>query len=161
MDLQTVFVDLPSPYAPLHLRVASSSQLSDLPFPSELISSHTYLATRSSSALPPSTRLASLRHDPSSSHPISLTLKVRLPGGKGGFGSQLRAAGGRMSSGKNNNTDSCRDLSGRRLSTIKEAERYADLPSQSRADADADAQTSGAAGDHAGDARQPCRGREG
>ncbi|KAH9836685.1 telomere stability and silencing-domain-containing protein [Rhodofomes roseus] len=45
----------------------------------------------------------------------------RRLGGKGGFGSQLRAAGGRMSSQKTSNNDSCRDLSGRRLSTIKEA----------------------------------------
>jgi hypothetical protein len=28
-----------------------------------------------------------------------------------------------MASGKDTNTDSCRDLSGRRLSTIKEAQR--------------------------------------
>lgn len=32
-----------------------------------------------------------------------------------------------MASGKNQNTDSCRDLSGRRLSTIKEAQRQAEL----------------------------------
>ncbi|KAF8575169.1 hypothetical protein K439DRAFT_1545535 [Ramaria rubella] len=49
----------------------------------------------------------------------------RLCGGKGGFGSQLRAAGGRMSSQKTNNNDSCRDLSGRRLSTVKEAKKLA------------------------------------
>jgi len=46
-----------------------------------------------------------------------------MRGGKGGFGSQLRAAGGRMSSQKTSNSDSCRDLSGRRLSTIKEAKK--------------------------------------
>ena len=55
---------------------------------------------------------------------VSLRLVPRLRGGKGGFGSQLRAAGGRMSSQKTSNNDSCRDLSGRRLSTIKEAKRY-------------------------------------
>lgn len=54
---------------------------------------------------------------------ISLRLVPRLRGGKGGFGSQLRAAGGRMSSQKTSNNDSCRDLSGRRLSTIKEAKK--------------------------------------
>lgn len=56
---------------------------------------------------------------------VHVRLAVRLPGGKGGFGSQLRAAGGRMNSKKNgqNNTDSCRDLNGRRLSTIKEAKK--------------------------------------
>ena len=58
----------------------------------------------------------------------TIRLAVRLPGGKGGFGSQLRAAGGRMNSKKNgqNNTDACRDLNGRRLSTIKEAKKLAD-----------------------------------
>lgn len=54
---------------------------------------------------------------------VSLRLTPRLRGGKGGFGSQLRAAGGRMSSQKTSNNDSCRDLSGRRLSTIKEAKK--------------------------------------
>ncbi|KAI0366299.1 hypothetical protein BV20DRAFT_972019 [Pilatotrama ljubarskyi] len=57
---------------------------------------------------------------------ISLRLVPRLRGGKGGFGSQLRAAGGRMSSQKTSNNDSCRDLSGRRLSTIKEAKKLAE-----------------------------------
>ena len=56
---------------------------------------------------------------------LTLRLIPRLRGGKGGFGSQLRAAGGRMSSQKTSNNDSCRDLSGRRLSTIKEAKRQA------------------------------------
>ena len=58
-------------------------------------------------------------------HPIQLELLPRLRGGKGGFGSQLRAAGGRMSSkkGQEENNDSCRDLSGRRLSTIKQAKK--------------------------------------
>ncbi|KAH9467315.1 hypothetical protein H4Q26_016574 [Puccinia striiformis f. sp. tritici PST-130] len=52
-------------------------------------------------------------------------LVPKILGGKGGFGSQLRAAGGRMSSQKTQNNDSCRDLSGRRLSTIKEAQKLA------------------------------------
>jgi hypothetical protein len=60
---------------------------------------------------------------------VSLRLVPRMRGGKGGFGSQLRAAGGRMSSQKTNNNDSCRDLSGRRLSTIKEAKKYVTTPS--------------------------------
>ena len=59
---------------------------------------------------------------------VSLRLTPAMRGGKGGFGSQLRAAGGRMSSQKTNNNDSCRDLSGRRLSTIKEAKRYVTKP---------------------------------
>lgn len=56
---------------------------------------------------------------------INMRLSPRMLGGKGGFGSQLRAAGGRMSSQKTSNNDSCRDLSGRRLSTIKEAKKCA------------------------------------
>ncbi|THH10875.1 hypothetical protein EW145_g1014 [Phellinidium pouzarii] len=57
---------------------------------------------------------------------VSLRLAPRLCGGKGGFGSQLRAAGGRMSSQKTSNNNSCRDLNGRRLSTIKEAKALAE-----------------------------------
>lgn len=60
-------------------------------------------------------------HSSTASNMVSLRLTPRLVGGKGGFGSQLRAAGGRMSSQKTSNNDSCRDLSGRRISTVKEA----------------------------------------
>lgn len=57
---------------------------------------------------------------------VHLRLSLKLLGGKGGFGSQLRAAGGRMSTrGREQNTDSCRDLSGRRLSSVKEAQKVA------------------------------------
>jgi hypothetical protein len=56
-------------------------------------------------------------------HLVTMRLTPHILGGKGGFGSQLRAAGGRMSSQKTSNNDSCRDLSGRRLSTIKEAKK--------------------------------------
>jgi len=75
-------------------------------------------------------------------HPlVSLRLVPRMRGGKGGFGSQLRAAGGRMSSQKTNNNDSCRDLSGRRLSTIKEAKKLAEYlehePARKKAAAEA------------------------
>jgi len=54
------------------------------------------------------------------------TLAPLMLGGKGGFGSQLRAAGGRMSSRKTGNNASCRDLNGRRLSTVKEAQKLAE-----------------------------------
>lgn len=61
---------------------------------------------------------------------LSLRLSHRLCGGKGGFGSQLRAAGGRMSSRKNRNQQaqdgSNRNLDGRRLRTVEEAKRLAD-----------------------------------
>ncbi|QIW97682.1 hypothetical protein AMS68_003200 [Peltaster fructicola] len=60
---------------------------------------------------------------------LPLRLSSRLCGGKGGFGSQLRAAGGRMSSRKNrdreNTNGSNRNLDGRRLRTVEEAKRLA------------------------------------
>ena len=61
---------------------------------------------------------------------LSLRLSRRLCGGKGGFGSQLRAAGGRMSSRKSrqnqNVNGSNRNLDGRRLRTVDEAKRLAE-----------------------------------
>ncbi|KAK8078239.1 Telomere maintenance protein SDE2 [Apiospora saccharicola] len=60
---------------------------------------------------------------------LTLRLSAPLCGGKGGFGSQLRAAGGRMSSkrkktGREN--DSSRNLDGRRLRTVNEAKALAE-----------------------------------
>ncbi|KAJ2619037.1 hypothetical protein GGI25_005068 [Coemansia spiralis] len=49
-----------------------------------------------------------------------LTLRGRLAGGKGGFGSTLRSQGSRMASNKPANYDNCRDLYGRRLKTLTE-----------------------------------------
>ena len=61
---------------------------------------------------------------------LPLRLSVPLCGGKGGFGSQLRAAGGRMSSRRKNNqgdsTNSNRNLDGRRLRTVNEAKALAE-----------------------------------
>lgn len=62
---------------------------------------------------------------------LPLRLSSRICGGKGGFGSQLRAAGGRMSSRKNrqnqeNVNGSNRNLDGRRLRTVDEAKRLAE-----------------------------------
>ncbi|KAK2861289.1 hypothetical protein FQN49_004358 [Arthroderma sp. PD_2] len=61
---------------------------------------------------------------------LPLRLSVRVCGGKGGFGSQLRAAGGRMSSRRKGNQDantgSNRNLDGRRLRTVKEAKALAE-----------------------------------
>ena len=54
---------------------------------------------------------------------VTLNLNLRLLGGKGGFGSMLRAQGGKMASQKTTNFEACRDLNGRRLRTIKEAKR--------------------------------------
>ncbi|KAI1364981.1 telomere stability and silencing-domain-containing protein [Xylaria arbuscula] len=61
---------------------------------------------------------------------LSLRLSLPLCGGKGGFGSQLRAAGGRMSSKKKRNqgdeNGSSRNLDGRRIRTINEAKALAE-----------------------------------
>ncbi|KAL7821421.1 telomere stability and silencing domain-containing protein [Trichoderma aethiopicum] len=77
-----------------------------------------------SSDAPLSTYLASDEDDF-----LSLRLAIPLCGGKGGFGSQLRAAGGRMSSRKKQKQDdggSSRNLDGRRLRTINEAKALAE-----------------------------------
>lgn len=48
-------------------------------------------------------------------------VKLRLPGGKGGFGSQLRAQGNKMSSKKRaGNYESCRSLNGQRIRAQKQ-----------------------------------------
>ncbi|PYI30249.1 hypothetical protein BP00DRAFT_426690 [Aspergillus indologenus CBS 114.80] len=61
---------------------------------------------------------------------LPLRLSVPLCGGKGGFGSQLRAAGGRMSSKRKRNqgddNGSSRNLDGRRLRTVNEAKALAE-----------------------------------
>lgn len=61
---------------------------------------------------------------------LPLRLSVPLRGGKGGFGSQLRAAGGRMSSKRKRNqaenNGSNRNLDGRRLRTVNEAKALAE-----------------------------------
>ncbi len=46
---------------------------------------------------------------------------LSLPGGKGGFGSMLRALGAQIE--KTTNKEACRDLSGRRLRDINEEDR--------------------------------------
>lgn len=59
---------------------------------------------------------------------LSLRLTAPLCGGKGGFGSQLRAAGGRMRKkrGAGENNGSSRNLDGRRLRTVTEAKALAE-----------------------------------
>ncbi|KAG9294278.1 hypothetical protein G9A89_021637 [Geosiphon pyriformis] len=57
---------------------------------------------------------------------LTLNLKLGILGGKGGFGSMLRAQGGKMASQKTTNFEACRDLNGRRLRTINEAKKLAD-----------------------------------
>ncbi|WWC73277.1 uncharacterized protein I206_107243 [Kwoniella pini CBS 10737] len=124
--LQTIQINLPSPLLAKTIHLTPQQTISDLFTYTELSFEDVYLRTRSSGPLSPSTSISSLQHG-DTNHLIEINVCARLLGGKGGFGSQLRAAGGRMSSGKATNMDSCRDLSGRRLGTIKEAQRQAEL----------------------------------
>ncbi|EOD44686.1 hypothetical protein UCRNP2_8608 [Neofusicoccum parvum UCRNP2] len=91
------------------------------------------LTTNSNKLLQPdsSTPLASLisaaeSHDTTAFLPLRLS--APLCGGKGGFGSQLRAAGGRMRKkrGAGENNGSSRNLDGRRLRTVTEAKALAE-----------------------------------
>ncbi|KAK7544102.1 telomere stability and silencing-domain-containing protein [Phyllosticta citribraziliensis] len=71
--------------------------------------------------------IASLLSSPEDAF-LSLRLSAPLCGGKGGFGSQLRAAGGRMRKkrGQGENNGSSRNLEGRRLRTVTEAKALAE-----------------------------------
>ncbi|KIJ11992.1 hypothetical protein PAXINDRAFT_137450 [Paxillus involutus ATCC 200175] len=128
MSTSILFSTFP-PFPTLSLLVPSGTRINDLyellcdRYP-DLPASETLTISPHSGLLAPDIRVSEL-HD-QSSNLVTLRLVPRLRGGKGGFGSQLRAAGGRMSSQKTNNNDSCRDLSGRRLSTIKTAKRLVD-----------------------------------
>ncbi|KAG6886250.1 hypothetical protein C0992_004533 [Termitomyces sp. T32_za158] len=138
VESTSILIQTFSPFPSLTLTVPSSTRISevpsllqerynDLPFdnPSRFV-----LSTHRGRAIPPEAAVSSLHADvtdtTSTYNFVSLRLTPRLLGGKGGFGSQLRAAGGRMSSQKTSNNDSCRDLNGRKLSTIKEAKKLAD-----------------------------------
>lgn len=105
------------------------SQLLDLIasiLPSQLESRLLLLTTSGQALWPSSEALDTLTDDAI----IPLRLTAPLLGGKGGFGSQLRAAGGRMSSRKKRNqgeqNGSSRNLDGRRLRTITEAKNLAE-----------------------------------
>ena len=118
-----------APFPSLSLSVPSNTHLTDIylllldKYPS-LPALDDFQISPHKGLLPPLSAPVSSLHPPDHvSSLITLRLTPRIRGGKGGFGSQLRAAGGRMSSQKTSNNDSCRDLSGRRLSTIKEAKK--------------------------------------
>lgn len=106
---------LPSPLGTQVLSLPNSAQASTL-LPTGW---DAYLRTRTA-LVSPSAQLSSL----ASGLPLDIEVVPRLRGGKGGFGANLRSAGGRMSTGKSENVDSCRDLQGRRLGTIKEAQKW-------------------------------------
>ncbi|KAJ4483580.1 telomere stability and silencing-domain-containing protein [Lentinula aciculospora] len=126
--ITNVLVSSFAPFDTLTLTVPASVQISDIlhllaeKYP--LLPSLGLVLSLHSGIIPEDSCLSSFCDD--SSNLVSLRLSPRVLGGKGGFGSQLRAAGGRMSSQKTNNNDSCRDLSGRRLSTLKEAKKLAE-----------------------------------
>lgn len=128
----TVFVSTFTPFPTLCFSVPSDTPFDDLydvlteKYP-DLPNPHGLLLRPVSNFVPSGTTTLSSFPHYGESREISLQLFPRLLGGKGGFGSQLRAAGGRMSSQKTSNNDSCRDLTGRRLSTIKEAKKYVSL----------------------------------
>lgn len=127
----SVLIQAFAPFPTLSVLVPDTTEISELfplikskypSFPLSLASSLVF-STHSGHVPPPQSLISDLKAI--SSNIVSLRLSPRLLGGKGGFGSQLRAAGGRMSSQKTNNNDSCRDLTGRKLSTIKEAKKLA------------------------------------
>jgi len=94
------------------------------------IQNSSYILTTNSrrSVLHDAAPVSSLLSSPADTF-LSLRLTVPLCGGKGGFGSILRAQGGRMSSRKKKQGDvngSSRNLDGRRLRTVTEAKVLAE-----------------------------------
>ncbi|XP_068211889.1 splicing regulator SDE2-like [Palaemon carinicauda] len=69
-----------------------------------------------------------LTHESSLCGDTSVVATLRLLGGKGGFGSMLRAIGAQIE--KTTNREACRDLSGRRLRDINEEKRLKDFISK-------------------------------
>src|ERR1700733_652842 len=122
----TICIPLPSNTTTSDLLTHISSVL-----PRNALLARLVLTTTSNHRITPSTitTLASLQ--PNDAHPSIFPVRLSAPllGGKGGFGSQLRAAGGRMSSRKKRNAEaqngSNRNLDGRRLRTITEAKNLA------------------------------------
>ncbi|KAJ3557494.1 hypothetical protein NP233_g11727 [Leucocoprinus birnbaumii] len=134
MASTTLLIDAFSPFNSLTLSLPSSTPIHNVydrlcekypSLPPHLASSLS-LSTNAGIIADCDQPLSFLHDEDDESSLVTLRLTPRLLGGKGGFGSQLRAAGGRMSSQKTSNNDSCRDLNGRRLSTIKEAKKLAE-----------------------------------
>jgi len=126
-------LDLPST---LSFSIDASSTISNLTATlseriPQVVNNRLILTTTSNKQLLPhsSESISSLLSSPEDAF-IPLRLSAPLCGGKGGFGSQLRAAGGRMSSRKKRNqgenNGSSRNLDGRRLRTVTEAKALAE-----------------------------------
>ncbi|CAL1607440.1 unnamed protein product [Knipowitschia caucasica] len=76
-----------------------------------------------------------LEQDQSLDHGLVYRLEPRLRGGKGGFGSMLRALGAQIE--KTTNREACRDLSGRRLRDVNHEKEMAEwLKKQSEREAE-------------------------
>ncbi|PLB50199.1 hypothetical protein P170DRAFT_435398 [Aspergillus steynii IBT 23096] len=139
--LLTSFPGLSLP-STLSFSLTSTSTIADLAdkissyIPTSVPFQSLVLTTTSNKQLDPfsqslvSTLLASNGEPSTTSNLLPLRLSVPLCGGKGGFGSQLRAAGGRMSSKRKRNqgddNGSSRNLDGRRLRTVNEAKALAE-----------------------------------
>ena len=119
----------------LSIPISASAPISDLT--SRLADRLPQLETRFILTTSSNRALQASSHAPISSlldgdHDTILPLRLSVPlcGGKGGFGSQLRAAGGRMSSKKRKTAgdanSSNRNLDGRRLRTVNEAKALAE-----------------------------------
>ncbi|KAJ5082891.1 hypothetical protein N7532_011934 [Penicillium argentinense] len=122
--------------------LASTSTISDLTekiasyLPSSLALQSLILTTTNNKQIKPSPEplqsLLTARDGTSANLSTILPVRLSVPlcGGKGGFGSQLRAAGGRMSSkrkrNQGDNNSSSRNLDGRRLRTVNEAKALAE-----------------------------------
>ncbi|KAJ5606477.1 hypothetical protein N7510_009258 [Penicillium lagena] len=126
----------------LSFSLPSTSTVSDLTervasyLPSASLLHSLTLTTTNNKVLIPSSQslqsFLSIHNGDSTTTPSLLPLRLTVPlrGGKGGFGSQLRAAGGRMSSKRKRNqgdaNSSSRNLDGRRLRTVNEAKALAE-----------------------------------
>lgn len=127
----TILVSAFAPFSTLTLALPPSTELGNLldlllhKYPTLPAGANLRLAPISRPCAGPATQLSELIEEEGNcgDELVSFRLYAPVLGGKGGFGSQLRAAGGRMSSQKTSNNDSCRDLSGRRLSTLKQAKQ--------------------------------------
>ncbi|CAG8023483.1 unnamed protein product [Penicillium olsonii] len=124
----------------LSFALPSTASISDLTekvasyLPPALSLDSLVLTTTNNKQLSPSAQCIGSILSSSGGNSISTLLPLRLTapmcGGKGGFGSQLRAAGGRMSSkrkrNQGDNNSSSRNLDGRRLRTVNEAKALAE-----------------------------------
>jgi hypothetical protein len=129
----TVFVSTFPGLSPLRLTKSSDTKISDLiseihyNLPQNVVKS-SYLSLKSGKSLSTSQTLNELVLDDSSF--VELRLNACLCGGKGGFGSMLKAQGTKMSRKKNKNTkeytDSLRTVDGVRMKTIRQAKELHD-----------------------------------